>query len=119
MPVLHKNWEALSGETLNFSVDYRSGNALFLDTLTKVDLTNYTARMVVKKNGSELFQITEPYDIYKDAPEGHLEVTLSSSRVLQLSGSLPIDYIIFLDNKYDALDTYAILRGRIKVVLSA
>ena len=118
MPVLHKNWEVLRGESLNFSVDYRAENPIHSETLDKVNLTNYTARMVVKKNGSQLFQITEPYDIYKDAVEGHLEVTLTSSQVLQLAGPLPIDYIIFLDNNYDTSDKYAILRGRIKVVTS-
>lgn len=119
MPVLHKNWEVLRGESLNFSVDYRAEDPIHSETLDEVDLTNYTARMVVKKNGSKLFEITEPYDIYKDAVHGHLEITITSSQVLQLVGSLPIDYIIFLDNNYDTSDNYAILRGRIKVLLSA
>lgn len=118
MPILHKNWEVIRGESLNFNVDYRYPDPIHSETLIPIDLSNYTARMSVKKNGSTLFEITEPTDIFKNAEAGHLEITISPARVLTIVSARPIDYVIYLDNNYDSSDKYAILRGRIKVVTS-
>ena len=42
MPIFHKNWEVIPGESLNFNIDYREGDHLDPDTLTPINLTNYT-----------------------------------------------------------------------------
>ena len=119
MPILHKNWEVLNGETLNFNIDYRQRDEIDPEQLDTVSLVNYRVRVPVKRMGQTLFELTENNGIYKDALEGHIEITFTQNQISSLISKLPIDYSVYLDNIYDINDRYAILRGRIKVMTNA
>lgn len=109
----------IPGESLNFNIDYREGDHLDPDNLTAINLTNYTATFIATDDDTVLFELVEPYDVYKDAVEGHLEFSISPENVLKLVQSDPPSYAVFLENINDASDKFAILRGHIRVEKNA
>lgn len=115
MPIFRKNWDVVSGESLNFNIDYREGDHLDPDNLTPINLTNYTVVLKVTKGESTTLELTEPYDIYVDNALGHIEVTISPSNINLIKDSEPSSYAVYLYNDYDSEDINAILRGKIKV----
>ena len=119
MPILRKNWDVIPGESLNFNIDYREGDHLDPENLVAIDLTNYVATFIATKDDSVLVELTEPYDVYKDAVEGHLEFSISPENVLKLVQSDPPSYAVFLENINDSTDKFAILRGHIRVEKNA
>ena len=119
MPIFHKNWEVIPGESLNFNIDYREGDHLDPDNLTAINLTNYTVVLKVTKRGVTALELTEPYDIYVDNAEGHIEISISPANIALITDSQPVSYAVYIYNDNDVDDTYAILRGRIKVTTSA
>lgn len=119
MPILRKNWDVIPGESLNFNIDYREGDHLDPENLVAIDLTNYVATFIATKDDSVLVELTEPYDVYKDAVEGHLEFSISPENVLKLVQSDPPSYAVFLENINDSSDKFAILRGHIRVEKNA
>ena len=119
MPILRKNWDVIPGESLNFNIDYREGDHLDPENLVAIDLTNYIATFIATKDDSVLVELTEPYDVYKDAVEGHLEFSISPENVLKLVQSDPPSYAVFLENINDSSDKFAILRGHIRVEKNA
>ena len=119
MPILRKNWDVIPGESLNFNIDYREGDHLDPENLAAIDLTNYTATFIATDDDTVLVELTEPYDVYKDAVEGHLEFSISPENVLKLVQSDPPSYAVFLENINDASDKFAILRGHIRVEKNA
>jgi hypothetical protein len=119
LPILRKNWDVIPGESLNFNIDYREGDHLDPENLVAIDLTNYVATFIATKDDSVLVELTEPYDVYKDAVEGHLEFSISPENVLKLVQSDPPSYAVFLENINDSSDKFAILRGHIRVEKNA
>ena len=119
MPILRKNWDVIPGESLNFNIDYREGDHLDPENLVAIDLTNYVATFIATKDDSVLVELTEPYDVYKDAVQGHLEFSISPENVLKLVQSDPPSYAVFLENINDSSDKFAILRGHIRVEKNA
>lgn len=109
----------IPGESLNFNIDYREGDHLDPENLVAIDLTNYVATFIATKDDSVLVELTEPYDVYKDAVEGHLEFSISPENVLKLVQSDPPSYAVFLENINDSSDKFAILRGHIRVEKNA
>ena len=119
MPIFHKNLEVIPGESLNFNIDYREGDHLDPDSLTPINLTNYSVVLKVTKRGATALELVEPYDIYVDKVEGHIEVSISPTNIALITDSQPVSYAVYIYNDYDVNDRYAILRGRIKVTTSA
>ena len=119
MPIFHKNWEVIPGESLNFNIDYREGDHLDPDNLTPINLTNYSVVLKVTKRGVTALELVEPYDIYVDKVAGHIEVSISPTNIALITDSQPVSYAVYIYNNYDVNDRYAILRGRIKVTTSA
>lgn len=119
MPILRKNWDVILGESLNFNIDYRQGDHLDAENLVAIDLTNYTATFVATKNDGTVIEITEPYDIYKDPIEGHLEISISPENIYLMVQGEPIGYAVYLEDVYPPNDKSAILRGHIRIESNA
>jgi hypothetical protein len=113
-----KNFELVTGQSLNFTIVY-SGATGTAGATAPIDLTDYVATMVFSSPaGAELLALGETGatgpGIYKVAAAGYLRIGLTPSQVASLKPEA--SYKLFVENQNDETDTPCLARGVIKFV---